>query len=85
MPTFKRADQEQMEKAQDQVIRAHHAGPLVISGPAGSGKTTLALHRVAFLTQSPETMAVTSIALREWAGLIGYKLTGKIADWVPGP
>lgn len=45
----------QMEKAQDQVIRAHHAGPLVISGPAGSGKTTLALHRVAYLTQAPDT------------------------------
>ncbi len=45
----------QMEKAQDQVIRAHHKGPFVISGPAGSGKTTLALHRVAYLTQSPET------------------------------
>lgn len=45
----------QMEKAQDQVIRAHHAGPFVISGPAGSGKTTLALHRVAFLTQSPDS------------------------------
>jgi DNA helicase IV len=45
----------QMEKAQDQVIRAHHAGPFVISGPAGSGKTTLALHRVAYLAQSPDT------------------------------
>lgn len=45
----------QMERAQDQVIRAHHAGPFVISGPAGSGKTTLALHRVAYLTQSPDT------------------------------
>ncbi|MDB5178804.1 MAG: helicase, partial [Patescibacteria group bacterium] len=45
----------QMEKAQDQVIRADHRGPFVISGPAGSGKTTLALHRVAFLRQSPET------------------------------
>lgn len=45
----------QMEKAQDQVIRAHHFGPLVISGPAGSGKTTLALHRVAYLAQAPET------------------------------
>lgn len=45
----------QMEKAQDQVIRAHHYGPLVISGPAGSGKTTLALHRVAYLTQAPDT------------------------------
>lgn len=46
---------EQMEKAQDQVVRAHYKGPFVISGPAGSGKTTLALHRVAYLAQSPET------------------------------
>ncbi len=47
----------QMEKAQDQVIRAHHIGPFAISGPAGSGKTTLALHRVAYLVQSPDTMS----------------------------
>lgn len=46
---------EQMEKAQDQVIRASHDGPFIISGPAGSGKTTLALHRAAYLMQSPET------------------------------
>lgn len=46
---------ELMEKAQDSVIRAHHKGPFLISGPAGSGKTTLALHRVAYLVQSPET------------------------------
>ena len=45
----------QMEKAQDEVIRAKAKGPLVISGPAGSGKTTLALHRVAYLLQSPDT------------------------------
>jgi DNA helicase IV len=48
----------QMEKAQDQVIRAGHKGPLVISGPAGSGKTTLALHRVAYLTQVPDTALI---------------------------
>lgn len=44
----------QMEKAQDHVIRAHHVGPFLISGPAGSGKTTLALHRVAYLVQAPD-------------------------------
>ncbi|MFZ2193651.1 MAG: 3'-5' exonuclease, partial [Candidatus Moraniibacteriota bacterium] len=44
----------QMEKAQDQVIRAFHKGSFLISGPDGSGKTTLALHRVAYLTQSPD-------------------------------
>lgn len=48
----------QMERAQDQVIRADHRGPFAISGPAGSGKTTLALHRVAFLRQSPDTAAL---------------------------
>lgn len=50
----------QMEKAQDQVIRANHKGSLVISGPAGSGKTTLALHRVAYLTQVPDTAILYS-------------------------
>jgi DNA helicase IV len=45
----------QMEKAQDQVIRASYRGPILIAGPAGSGKTTLALHRVAYLTQAPDT------------------------------
>lgn len=45
---------ERMEKAQDEIIRASWRGPLVISGPAGSGKTTLALHRVAYLMQVPE-------------------------------
>jgi len=48
----------QMERAQDQIIRAHHAGPFVISGPAGSGKTTLALHRIAYLRQAPDTEAL---------------------------
>lgn len=45
---------ERMEKAQDEVIRADPHGPLLISGPAGSGKTTLALHRIAYLLQIPE-------------------------------
>jgi len=46
---------EQMEKAQDQIVRAPYRGPFLIAGPAGSGKTTMALHRVAYLLQSPET------------------------------
>ncbi len=45
----------EMEKAQDKVIRAPYKGSFLIAGPAGSGKTTLALHRVAFLNQSPDT------------------------------
>jgi DNA helicase IV len=45
---------ERMEKAQDDIIRADAYGSFLISGPAGSGKTTLALHRVAYLLQAPE-------------------------------
>ena len=45
----------QMEKAQDQVVRAQFGGKLAVTGPAGSGKTTLALHRIAYLLQAPET------------------------------
>lgn len=46
---------ERMEKAQDDVIRAPAHGSFLIAGPAGSGKTTLALHRLAYLLQSPDT------------------------------
>lgn len=49
---------EQMERAQDKIIRSHYFGSFLISGAAGSGKTTLALHRVAYLLQSPETQNI---------------------------
>jgi uncharacterized SAM-binding protein YcdF (DUF218 family) len=35
--------------------------------------------------QPTENVAVFNLALREWTGLLGYKLTGKIADLVPSP
>jgi DNA helicase IV len=44
-----------MERAQDDVIRARPDGSFLIAGPAGSGKTTLAFHRIAYLLQSPDT------------------------------
>lgn len=48
---------ERMERAQDDVIRAPDTGSFLIAGPAGSGKTTLAFHRIAYLVQSPDTGA----------------------------
>lgn len=44
----------ELDKLQDQIIRSDPKGPFLISGPAGSGKTTLALHRVAYLVLTPE-------------------------------
>jgi len=37
------------------------------------------------LDQPAENLSISSIALREWAGLLGYYLTGRIDDLVPGP
>jgi DNA helicase-2/ATP-dependent DNA helicase PcrA len=44
-----------IEKEQYKIIQSDINFPLIISGPAGSGKTTICLHRVAYLMQSPET------------------------------
>jgi DNA helicase IV len=44
----------ELDRLQDQIIRSNPEGPFLISGPAGSGKTTLALHRIAYLVLTPE-------------------------------
>ncbi|SOD60817.1 DNA helicase IV [Streptomyces zhaozhouensis] len=38
-----------IQAEQDEVIRAHHAGVLVVQGGPGTGKTAVALHRAAYL------------------------------------
>ncbi len=47
-----------MDEAQRAVVRARHRSPFVIPGAAGSGKTTLAVHRIAYLMQSPVSMII---------------------------
>ncbi len=37
------------------------------------------------LDQAAENIAVATLAFREWAGLAGYRLTGRIDEWLPGP
>ena len=37
------------------------------------------------LGSGTENLDILNAALREWAGLTAYYLTGKIDDWVPGP
>lgn len=38
-----------IQKEQNQIIRSEKSGTLIIQGAAGSGKTSVALHRIAFL------------------------------------
>ncbi|MBP6888483.1 MAG: UvrD-helicase domain-containing protein [Candidatus Pacebacteria bacterium] len=47
-----------IEKEQYKIIQSDPKVELIISGPAGSGKTTICLHRVAYLLQTPETSDV---------------------------
>lgn len=44
----------ELDRLQDQIIRSDPRGYFLISGPAGSGKTTLALHRIGYLVLTPE-------------------------------
>lgn len=44
-----------IEKEQYKIIQSKYNIPLIISGPAGSGKTTICLHRISYLLQTPET------------------------------
>ncbi|MCL1807165.1 MAG: AAA family ATPase [Oscillospiraceae bacterium] len=39
-----------IQTEQNQIIRADSSRPLIVQGAAGSGKTTVALHRIAYLT-----------------------------------
>jgi DNA helicase-2/ATP-dependent DNA helicase PcrA len=43
-----------IQKEQNRVIRADMLRPLIVQGAAGSGKTTIALHRIAFLLYNYE-------------------------------
>jgi len=53
-----------IQKEQNDIIRAPREKPLIVQGVAGSGKTTIALHRIAFLLytyqdiMAPENMMI---------------------------
>lgn len=60
------------------------AGFAVIPWPAdylASGREGIGLKP----DEAPENLAVSSVALREWLGLVGYYLTGRIDEVLPGP
>jgi DNA helicase-2/ATP-dependent DNA helicase PcrA len=52
----------QLTPAQYKLITANREAPLIIQGRAGSGKTSVGLYRVAWLTQSPDATNAVPVA-----------------------
>ncbi len=53
-----------IQKEQNQIIRSEQAGTMIIQGVAGSGKTSIALHRVAFLLyRFQDTLSAQQVAI----------------------
>ncbi|MFI6164732.1 HelD family protein [Micromonospora haikouensis] len=50
-----------LQREQDDIIRAEASGPLVVQGGPGTGKTVVALHRVAYLFFAHPTMAEQAV------------------------
>jgi len=53
-----------IQKEQNRIIRSDHADTLIIQGVAGSGKTSVALHRIAFLLyRFKETLSARNVMI----------------------
>ncbi|WP_461035100.1 HelD family protein [Streptomyces mayteni] len=52
-----------IQAEQDEIIRAHHAGVLVVQGGPGTGKTAVALHRAAYLLYTRRERLARSVVL----------------------
>ncbi|KIR61363.1 HelD family protein [Micromonospora haikouensis] len=50
-----------LQREQDDIIRAEASGPLIVQGGPGTGKTVVALHRVAYLLFAHPTMAEQAV------------------------
>jgi len=64
-----------LHPAQRQIIEANYSGPFRVSGPAGTGKTVVALHRAAFLTRAnPEARVLLTTFSDTLAAALRTKL-----------
>ncbi|WP_433797334.1 UvrD-helicase domain-containing protein [Actinoplanes sp. CA-252034] len=50
-----------LQREQDEIVRAEASGPLFVQGGPGTGKTVVALHRVAFLLFTHQRMAERAV------------------------
>ena len=50
-----------LQREQDEIVRAEASGPLIVQGGPGTGKTVVALHRVAYLLFTHQLLAARGV------------------------
>ncbi len=70
-----------IQKEQNTIIRSKQAGTLIIQGAAGSGKTSIALHRVAFLMyRQKEELKAQNIVILSPNKVFGDYIAGVLPE-----
>lgn len=75
-----------IQKEQNKIIRSSHAGTMVIQGAAGSGKTSVALHRIAFLLyRFRDRLTADNVAILSPNKVFGDYISGVIPELAEEP
>lgn len=70
-----------IQKEQNQVIRSEHSLTIIIQGVAGSGKTSIALHRIAFLLyRFKEQLSAQNITILSPNKVFGDYISGVLPE-----
>lgn len=75
-----------IQKEQNKIIRSSHAGTMIIQGAAGSGKTSVALHRIAFLLyRFRDRLTAENVAIISPNKVFGDYISGVIPELGEAP
>ena len=69
-----------IQKEQNQIIRKENGGNLIIQGYAGSGKTSIAMHRVAYMLYKNKNLSSNEIMIISPNKIFSYYISGVLPE-----